>query len=112
MSARRWKKRRRQRTILRRYGGNRAADIASVVVTRARAYKQYEYPEIEIAKIRNEPNAPKKRLGPSPAWAWGLVRAVDGMTVSSATRSWSITDGAKKANNDRNSAVNMSTGAK
>jgi len=65
-----------------------------------------------LLRREHDPSAPKNRLGPSLAWAWGLVSAVDGVTVNNATRSWSIADGAKKANKDSNSVVNMSTGAK
>lgn len=51
-------------------------------------------------------------LGPSPAEAWGLVKAVDGVTVSSATWSWSIAEGDRRANSDSRKAVSMSKGAR
>lgn len=60
----------------------------------------------------HDPNAPRNRLGPSPAEACGLVSAVDGLTVSNATWSWSMTEGARNEKSERNSAVNMSSGAR
>lgn len=49
-------------------------------------------------------------LGPSPAEARGLVRAVEGVTVISATWSWSIADGLSNAKRLSKNAVSMTRG--
>jgi len=65
-----------------------------------------------LLEREQDPKTPMKTLGPSPADASGFVRAVDGVTVSSATWSWSMTEGDKSAKSDNKKAVNMTRGDK
>lgn len=58
------------------------------------------------------PSAPRNILGPSTLVVWVENNAFEGVTVRSATRSCSITTGARKANSDKSTAVNASKGAR
>ena len=58
------------------------------------------------------PSAPRNMLGPSTLVAWVENNAFEGVTVRSATRSCSITTGARNANSVKSTAVNASKGAR
>jgi len=61
----------------------------------------------------HDPRGPRKMLGPSTALLDpGCVNAEEGVTVSNATWLCSITVGARYANSESRSAVNISTGVK